>query len=434
MVSSKMLNNFEDLAITPLRQAALNIAEAGLAAIATPAVIRRLVFLEDDILRIGDNDYNLEKINQVLFVGIGKCALEAGLELEAVLNGRLDGGIVIDVHEPKLEIKNSKLEIFVGTHPFPSEQNIDITKKIIGLLSGLTEKDLVIFVISGGGSTLLCQPQDMTCYNEADLLKILFEKGATIQEINTVRKHLSLARGGYLAKYLYPARGIALIFADVPGDNFEFVASGPTVKDTTTAAEAAAVIQRYDVEKVCGFSCNLIETPKDNIYFQNISNILAVSNKTALTAMTEKAGELGFSSEIKTAVLIGESRNIGKEIAENLDTIIQKKVLLYGGETTVTVKKPGRGGRNQELALAALPHLGEGELILTLASDGRDNGEYAGVIVDSETSRKAAILNLAPVEFLENNQSTEFFEKTGDLLMTGDTGSNVSDLIITIKN
>lgn len=429
MVSSKMLNNFEDLAITPLRQAALNIAEAGLAAIATPAVIRRLVFLEDDILRIGDNDYNLEKINQVLFVGIGKCALEAAREVESILGGRLFGGIAVDVHQGRLE----KIESYAGTHPFPSEQNIDITKKIIGLLSGLTEKDLVIFAISGGGSTLLCQPQDMTCYNEADLLKILFEKGATIQEINTIRKHLSLARGGYLAKYLYPARGIALVFADVPGDNFEFVASGPTVKDTTTAAEAAAVIQKYDVEKVCGFSCNLIETPKDDIYFQNINNILAVSNKTALAAMAAKAGELGFSSEIKTAVLTGEARNIGKEIAENLNTITQKKALLYGGETTVTVKKSGRGGRNQELALAALPALKEGEAVLVLASDGRDNGEYAGAIVDSETNKKASALNLAPVEFLENNQSTDFFEKTGDFLMTGDTGSNVSDLVIAIK-
>lgn len=424
-----MFGNFKDLAITPLRQTALEMAEAGLAAIATPAAIRRLVFLKDDILRIDGRDYDLKKINRILFVGIGKCALEAAREVESILGERLFGGIAIDVHQGRLE----RIESYAGTHPFPSEQNIDVTKKIIGLLSGLTEKDLVIFAISGGGSTLLCQPQDMTCYNEADLLKVLFEKGATIQEINTVRKHLSLARGGYLAKYLYPAQGVVLIFADVPGNNFEFVASGPTVKDTTTVAEAAAVIQKYDVEKVCGFSCNLIETPKDDIYFQNIRNILAVSNETALAAMAAKAGELGFSPEIKTAVLTGEARNIGKEIAENLNTINQKKVLLYGGETTVTVKKSGRGGRNQELALAALPHLGEGELILTLASDGRDNGEYAGVIIDSETSRKAATLNLAPVEFLENNQSTEFFERTGDLLMTGDTGSNVSDLVIAIK-
>ncbi|MDP1706682.1 MAG: DUF4147 domain-containing protein [bacterium] len=429
-----MIGNFKDLAITSLRQAALEIAEAGLMAIATPAAIRRLVFLKDDILRIDGQNYDLTKIGKILFVGIGKCALEAGLELEEVLNGRLDEGIIVDVHQPKFKIQNSKFEIFVGTHPFPSEQNIDITKKIIGLLSGLTEKDLVIFAISGGGSTLLCQPQDMTCYNEADLLKVLFEKGATIQEINTVRKHLSLARGGYLAKYLYPAKGAVLIFADVPGDNFEFVASGPTVKDTTTVTEAAVIVQKYDVEKICGFSCNLIETPKDDIYFENICNILAVSNKTALVAMAAKADDLGFKVEIKTAVLSGEAKDVGREIAEDLNTIDGKAVLLYGGETTVTVKKPGRGGRNQELALAALPILKAGELVLVLASDGRDNGEYAGAIVDLETNKKAEALNLSSAEFLENNQSTDFFEKTGDFLMTGDTGSNVSDLVIAIKN
>jgi len=429
-----MIINSDDLAKTPLRQAALAIAEAGLAAVATPAAIRRLVFFNNGILRIGDQNYDLNKINKVLFVGIGKCASGAGLELEKILGEQLMGGIVVDVHQPKPSVNSySRLAVFAGTHPFPSEQNIDITKKIIGLLSGLTENDLVIFAISGGGSTLLCQPQDMTCYNEADLLKTMFERGANIKEINTVRKHLSLARGGYLAKYLYPARGIALVFSDVPGDDLGFVASGPTFKDKTTAAEAEVIVKKYEIEKLCGFFCNLIETPKDDIYFQNVDNVMAVSNQTALAAMAAEAEKLGFNSEIKTAEMVGEAQEVGRRIADDLAEAALKTVLLYGGETTVTVKKPGKGGRNQELALAALPILKDGSLILALASDGRDNGEYAGAIADDETNRKAIAAGLKPEDFLEENRSTEFFEKTGDLLITGDTGSNVSDLVIAVK-
>lgn len=424
-----MTDNFEELGTTPLRHAALAIAEAGLAEIATPAAIRRLVILRGDDLMIGEAHYDLAKVGKLLVVGIGKCALEAGAELEEILGERLVGGIVVDVHKGQL----AKIETYAGTHPFPSEINIDIAKRIIGFLSGLKENDLVIFIISGGGSTLLCQPQDMTCYNEADLLKTMFDRGANIQEINTVRKHLSLARGGYLAKYAYPARGAALIFSDVPGDDLGFVASGPTVKDSTTVEEATAIVKKYDIEKLCGFFCNLIETPKDDIYFQNIRNILAVSNQTALTAMAAKSKELGFKTEIKTAEMVGEANIAGRQIAEDLKTAPPKTVFLYGGETTVTVKKTGRGGRNQELALAALPDLGSRELVLALASDGRDNGEYAGAIADGETLKKALISGLKPEEFLAGNRSTDFFEKTSDLLITGDTGSNVSDLVIGIK-
>lgn len=428
------IKNFSALALTPARKAALEIIEAGLTAINSAAVIRETVRLENNQLFIKNKKYDLSGVKKLLIVGIGKCALEAGIELEKILSERLTGGIIIDVHQSsKVKRQKSKLEIFTGTHPLPSPQNIDITRKIIAQLSVLSEKDFVIFIISGGGSTLLCQPQDLTCHNEADILTFLFQKGATIQEINTVRKHISLARGGWLTKYLYPATGIALIFSDVPGNALEFVASGPTIKDTTTVSDARKIIDKYKIEENCGFKCNLLETPKEDRYFEKIENILLVSNQTALTTMKLKATELGFKAIIKTDILAGEAKTVGQMIVEDLKAASNKIVLLYGGETTVTVTKPGKGGRNQELVLSALLTLEENQLILAIASDGRDNTDFAGAIVDVVTKTKARKLNLEPAQYLEDNNSYNFFRQTGDFILTGDTGINVSDLVIAIK-
>jgi glycerate-2-kinase len=341
------------------------------------------------------------------------------------------------VHEGTLQ----KITAYQGTHPLPSEQNVEATKKIIELLSGRDEKDLVIFVISGGGSTLLCQPRNHTCAEEAAIFKCLSAAGATIQELNTVRKHISLARGGFLAQYAYPARVISLIFSDVPGNNPEFIASGPTVRDTTSVAEAEKIMEKYGVREKCArlpggqglLPDILIETPKNEEYFRKVENILLVSNDVALGAMAEEAKKQGFSPQIVTDVMVGESRNVAGQILESLERSGPKTVLLYGGETTVTIKGDGRGGRNLELALAALKGIGEGELIMTLASDGRDNGEYAGAICDTITYEAAEKAGLDPEKFLADNDSYGFFGKAGNYILTGDTGSNVSDLVIAIK-
>jgi glycerate-2-kinase len=424
------IRNFRELAVTDLRKAALEIAEAGLQAIDTEKYIKKEVSLKGNILTVKDKEFDLAPFERVFFVGVGKCALEAGRAFESILGKKLSGGIVLDVHEGKL----GKIKTFAGAHPFPEPRNIDATAEIIELLSLLTEKDFVVFVISGGGSTLLCQPKELVCQDEKDILQALFRAGANIEETNTVRKHLSLARGGHLAAYAHPATSVALIFSDVRG-SIEFVASGPTVKDTTTVTDARRILDKYGIEKETGLKIEPLETPKEEKFFEKITNISFLDNMTSLAAMSEKARELGFDAHIHTNVLEGEARDRGKEIAGNLHEHkgSKKIAILYGGETTVSVKGKGKGGRNQELVMGALGEMKEGELIVSLASDGRDNTDFAGALCDSITTEKIAKLGLKPEEFLKNNDSYRFFEKVGDYILTGDTGSNVSDLVIAVK-
>lgn len=429
------ISNFEGLAITELRISALKIAEAGLLAIETGRAVKETLQFKEGNLIAADRKYELLPENKLIIVGVGKCAIEAGKAAEEILGDRISGGIVLDTRENNI-CEFVKIECFKGTHPFASEQNIAATQKIIEILKELNKNDLVIFLISGGGSTLLCLPEEgYNCLPEKLIVSALFNQGATIQEINTIRKHTSLARGGYLAKHAYPARVVSLIFSDVPGDDLSFVASGPTVKDTTTMADADAVLSKYGVLQTCSLEhCGLLETPKEEKYFENVYNYLAVSNTKALEAMRAKAVALGFSVAIIDSQLAGEARKVGEKIAALIQNSNSQTAKIYGGETTVIIKSKGKGGRNQELALSALSGVGADTLVLALASDGRDNGPYAGAIADAETQRKAEAQKLEPQDFLQVNNSSEFFEKTGDLLMTGETGANVSDLIIALKN
>jgi len=430
------IQNLSELAKTPLRKAALEIAEAGLQAIDTRKVV------EEGLAKL---NLPLDSSERLFVVGIGKCATQGVLALEKVLGAKITDGLVLDIQEGQFQ----KVRFLQGDHPFSTERDQEATKAIIAFLKQMTENDVVLFLISGGGSALLCQPEKHTCEHEEEIIKHLFTKGVAIQELNIVRKHLSLARGGYLAEYAYPAKVISLIFSDVPGNDVGVVSSGPTMFDKSTRDDAKEVLEKYGVGQYEKF---LIETPKDKKYFEKVQNILFVSNRTALYAMAQKAKELGFEPHIKTAELTGEARDIAKELVEEMHEAPSKSVLLYGGETTVTVKKAGpprlaresasaqgesgeagEGGRNLELALSALKFVQGGELLLSFASDGRDNTEYAGAIADSVAKEHAAKKHLEVEEYLEENKSFSFFEETGDYVVTGNTGSNVSDLIIAIK-
>ncbi len=424
-----IIKNYEELAVTPLRKNALEIIDAGLQSINTVKSISENVRLTENRLKIDGKEFSLHDIERVFVVGIGKCAFEAGETLEKILGDRLTGGIVLDVYKGELH----KIKSFAGTHPFMSEINIDVTKEIITLLNGLTEKDLVIFVISGGGSALLCQPNNFTCQDESLIVDCLVKSGVPIHELNTVRKHLSLARGGYLAQYAYPAKVISLIFSDVPGDNLEFVASGPTIKDTTSIEDAEKILEKYGALETCAKSITLIETPKDSKYFENVSNILLISNSTALEAMKEKSAELGYGARIVTSEFSGEARKLGPRILSELSKEKSRTVLLYGGESTVTVKKSGKGGRNLELALSALSEVKSGQLLASVATDGRDNTEYAGAIADEFSAKYPEAGKVESKKYLDENASFEFWKKNGGYLSTGITGSNVSDIIIAMN-
>jgi glycerate-2-kinase len=248
---------------------------------------------------------------------------------------------------------------------------------------------------------------------------------------------MSLARGGYLAQYAYPARLVSFIFSDVIGDDLSSIASGPTVKDDTTTEDAARVLAKYDVLKTCGINgienCGLVETPKDDKYFARTTNILAVSNVFALNAMRTAAESLGYHAEVRSTTLEGEASDVAKMIAESLHAAPPKTVLLWGGETTVTVHGQGSGGRNITVSAAGLAYTKEGEEILSLASDGHDHGPYAGAICDVITAKAAADANTDIQKHLAESDTYPLFEKIGNYLLTGDTGSNVSDLIIVLK-
>ncbi|OHA01634.1 MAG: hypothetical protein A3C12_00855 [Candidatus Sungbacteria bacterium RIFCSPHIGHO2_02_FULL_49_20] len=425
------IQNASDIASSALRKSACEIAEAGLQAIDTEKIVKNAVRVREDSILVNGEEFPLKKNGGIFVVGVGKCATEAAHALESILGARLSGGVIIDV---KTGAPLKKIIAYKGSHPLPTEANIEASSHIVALLRPLSEDDFVIFIISGGGSTLLCLPEDSGCQEESKILHELMVRGAAIQEVNVVRKHLSLARGGYLAEYAYPAHSVALIFSDVPGNDIQYVASGPTVKDTTTRKDAEIVLSKYDVLNACHMdSCGLIETPKDDKYFVNIKNIVVASNSIALSAMAEKAKELGFASEVRTQNLVGEARDAGKTIVEDLHSAPPKSALLYGGETTVTVRGHGKGGRNMELALSALRFLKEREAVLALASDGRDNSDIAGAICDIMTRENAVRQNLNIEKYLADNNEYPFFQAVGDYLLTGDTGSNVSDLIIAIK-
>ena len=424
--------NSRDLSGTPLRQAAVQIAEAGLAAIDTQKAIRDHVRLGDGSLVVKNEAFPLADVAGIYVVGVGKCAIDAALALEAVLGERLTGGMVIDVRESSAP---KKIKVFRGFHPWPNEANVDATKNLVNFLEARGENDLVICVISGGGSTLLCSPQDLSCQDEGLLLNLLMRRGVEIKKINAVRKHISFARGGHLAKYAYPATVVSLIFSDVIGNDLETVASGPTFRDTTTVAEAEKILTEHDALKSCGVDkCGLIETPKEEKYFEKVHNILLVNNEVALEAMRDAARSLGFAAEIRSRTLQGEAREAAGAIISDLRKSPDKSALLYGGETTVMVRGQGQGGRNQELALSGVPRIIEGELVVAINSDGRDNSDVAGAFCDTETGRKAHALGLTAEDFLKNNDSYNFFAQTGDRIVTGDTGSNVSDLVLAIKN
>lgn len=427
------IKNSALLAKTPLRQKALHLAEVALEAIATGPAIKRAARLSGSNLTLAGQTYDLQNFRRVVLVAIGKCALSAATELEKILGPHLSGGIVLGL-EPTPSTEHL-FRYFQGDHPMPSQRNIVATAEIITFLKDLRSDDLVIFVISGGGSTLLCQPKHHDLKLEQALFAELTKLGATIQEINTIRKHLSLARGGWLADYAYPAQAVALIFSDVPGNDPGFVASGPTVFDATTIFHADFILDKYQLQTRLKLPAKfLIESPKHEKNFARTRNIIIVSNQLALEAVAYEAKALGLRPVICDTAIFGEAKVLSQTILKVLHQSPPGTVLLYGGETTVKVTGRGEGGRNQELVLSALEHLKADELILSLATDGRDNGPHGGALGDPRTLALAKVLGLSiPAELADNN-SAHFFARTSDYLKIGPTGANVSDLIFALKS
>ena len=359
---------------------------------------------------------------------MGKAALEAVSVLQKILGSRLTDGFVLDVKPGEF---GDKITVRAGTHPLTSEINRDNTRQLLDKFKNNLETDLDIFVVSGGGSSLLCAPYLQTPEQAAEIFRVLTAQGASIVELNTVRKHTDLVKGGALAKMLFPATVVSLIFSDIPGNDLGMVASGPLVLDTTTVKDASAILGKYQVlEKLGRKKIDLLETPKEIKYFANTQNFLLVSGQQALSAMRSKAEDLGFSVKNFSDQFQGEARFLGGEIAGG----VKKGSCVLGvGESTVRLSGKGHGGRNQEMALGALSAM-RGDVVMgCFASDGHDNTEAAGALVDTATLTRAKKLGLNLEACLKNNDSFKFLENTGDLVYTGLTGANIADFFVCLK-
>ncbi|MCX6738755.1 MAG: DUF4147 domain-containing protein, partial [Candidatus Parcubacteria bacterium] len=304
-----IIKNYSELTTNVLRRDALDILEAGYGAILTKEAIRNSVIKNNGMLQCKNESIHLSDYERVFVVAIGKCANDAGQALEDILEENLTDGVVIDIKPAEFK----KLRSFVGTHPYPSEQNVLAVKEIVAMISGLSEKDLVITVISGGGSSLLSLPYKITTEELSAITRKLMDKSAPIRELNIVRKHLSEVQGGSLAKKAYPAKVISLIFSDVPGNDIATIASGPTVLDQSTKEEAEAILEKYDIREECGLpELETMETPKDEKYFANVKNLLVVTNDIALQTMEKKAEELGYHTTIENDRVEGVARDFGE--------------------------------------------------------------------------------------------------------------------------
>jgi len=415
-----LINNFKDLATSQERKDALQIINSGIEAVLTKNAMQNFIKLNNNILKIKDKEFNLDDYEKIYVIG---AAADMAEQLELILGNKIETGIVTDIVEKKL----NKIQVIKGTHPLPSQINADACERMVKLAEEATENDLIITLISGGGSAILAYPRTHTLQEAIEMNKSLMKAGADIYKMNAVRKHISKFKGGQLSKIAYPTTLISVIFSDVLGNDLSVIASGPTVKDNSTLEEVKKIIEDYNLPKL--HEQDFKETPKDDNVFSKTHNILLLDNSVAVKAMEQKAFELGYEVEILGCELKGEARDLGKELANKL---VPGKAFIGAGETTVTVKGHGKGGRNQELALGSIDHFNIPGIIISAGTDGIDNTDAAGAIADELSGEKSRKLGLNKEDFLNNNNAFPFFQDMNDLILTGPTGTNVADIMLAL--
>lgn len=426
------------------------LIHVALAAVSPEACLRRAIHLNGDVLSVAGESIDLSQIQRVIVVGMGKASARMAASLEMTIGERIDDGLVVTADGYR--VPTERVKVVEASHPVPDERGLAAARQIAQLADSAGENDLVIVLISGGGSALLTYPVDDVELSElAETNELLLRSGATIQEINTVRKHLSQLKGGRLASRAFPAAVVSLILSDVAGDPLDAIASGPTVPDPTTYADAARIMHghklwdevplavRSHIDK--GRSGDAPETPKSgNEVFSRVTTTIIGSGTDAAEAALNKAKVLGYHSLLLTTTLQGEAREVGNV----LSSIAREEVLherplplpamiVAAGETTVTLTGAGKGGRNQELALSAAIGIERlsGVAIASVGTDGRDGPtDAAGGIVDGETIVNLRAQGIDPNEMLAENDSYHALASVGDLITTGPTGTNVADLCL----
>jgi len=405
--------------------------------------------------------YKKNNCSRLYVVGFGKAAVPMAKALTDGVGGIVSGGIIIAPYGQQVRPDEiDKIRICEARHPLPDENGWKATVGILNLLKDIDDRTLVGCLISGGGSALLVSPcSGITLEEKQKTTGLLLKSGANINELNSVRKHLSDVKGGRLAMRAYPAHMTSLILSDVIGNNLDVIASGPTSPDSTTYADALKVIKRYGLEEKApagvmdilnkGSRGVIAETPKEgNAVFERVNNVIVGSNKSAIETAMEAANRLGFDAVVLSTEIQGEARGAGRWLAKKAIEILERRegetgrgsekrsvCLISGGETTVTVKGNGRGGRNTELALAYAMEI-EGASGITFLSAGTDGADgptdAAGAFVDGQTVSKAKAIGADPGQYLQNNDSYNFFKAIDDLFITGLTGTNVMDIQITL--
>lgn len=435
-----------------IRDDLLSIYEAALQAADPASAVAGSLRFEGGALAIGTDRFPLSDFERVVVAGAGKATARMAAAVERILGDRLDEGVIIvkDGHAAPL----AKVRQWEAGHPIPDERGVAGTAEIIRLLEQAGERTLVLCLLSGGGSSMLVAPAPgITLTDKQRTTELLLSAGATIDELNAVRKHLSAVKGGRLARTASPATVLTLVLSDVIGDRLDVIASGPTVPDRTTFHDALRVIHKYALEDRIpagvfsilhmGRAGIVPDTPKRFDDPGRVRSIIIGSIGRSLAAAAARARELGYRTEIVTPELQGEAREAAKMLAGRARDALRGlppdggMCLLSGGETTVTVRGTGTGGRNQELALAFALEI-EGNRGITLLSAGTDGTDgptdAAGAIVDGSTAGKARSVGLSPEAHLSNNDSYTFFSKldavTGGQhhLKTGPTGTNVMDI------
>jgi hydroxypyruvate reductase len=380
----------------------------------------------------------------IFVIGAGKASAQMARAMERLLGGRITGGLinVKDGHGAKLR----HIQINECGHPIPDQRGVAGARRIAQIASEAGPDDLVVCLISGGASALLPLPAPgITLAEKQKTTQLLLHCGASIHELNCVRKHISRIKGGQLARMAYPAKLLTLILSDVIGDDLDVIGSGPTVPDRSTFADARAIFEKYRIWKKLPFAVRERftsppdETPKpgDKI-FEKTQNVVVGSNALAVDAAAAEARQLGYNPLVLSTFLEGEARQvarvhaaIAKEIRAAGRPIKAPACVISGGETTVTIRGKGLGGRNQEFALAAAIDIAglHDVAILSAGTDGTDGPTDAtGAVADGETLARAETLGLNASGFLTNNDSYHFFEATGNLIKTGPTGTNVADI------
>jgi glycerate 2-kinase len=431
-----------------LRRQALQIFQAAVKAAAPAEAVRRHLKLGRDSLMAGQRRYRLNAFENIYVVGAGKAGAQMALAVERMLGRRIAGGLVNVRYGESARLR--RVELNECGHPVPDSNGERGAARIAEIAGKARADDLVVCLISGGASALLPLPAPpVTLTEKQQATKLLLNCGATIHEINCIRKHISLVKGGGLARLAYPATVLTLILSDVIGDDLDVIGSGPTVGDRTTFADARAVFEKYGIwgkvpvgvrERL---SSDASETPKpgDGI-FAKVQNLIVGSNRLAVDAAVQRAKALGYRTLVLCTGLQGEAREVARvyaavvrEIRANGRPVKAPACVISGGETTVTIRGDGLGGRNQEFALAAAEDIAgiADVVILSAGTDGADGPtDAAGAVADGTTVARARSKGLDVGAMLGKNDSYHFFEALGDLIKTGPTGTNVADIQVVL--